>query len=167
MDAVLLDGAGDVDEVLVEHGYEGGVVLGGEIAKGLVEGLDVVGAVVGRQGDAGEQDLDVCGFKGGEHGIKIVAGQVGGQAAEAVVTAEFDDHDFRMQGQDGGETGDGVLGGSAAGAFVDDFVVVAVGVESLLQCVGVGLARLKAVAGGDAVSEANEKRLFSSHQAGG
>ena len=74
MYAVLLDGAGDVDEVFVQHGDEGRVVLRGEIAKGLVEGVDVVGAVVGRKGDAGEQNLDVRGFKGGQHGIEIVTG---------------------------------------------------------------------------------------------
>ena len=65
MNAVLLDGAGDMDKVFVEHGNKRRVVLRGEIAKGLVEGVDVVGAVVGRKGDAGEQDLDVRISKGG------------------------------------------------------------------------------------------------------
>jgi len=53
VDAVLLDGAGDVDEVLVDHGHEGRMMLGGEVAEGLIEGVDVVGTVVGREGDAG------------------------------------------------------------------------------------------------------------------
>ena len=142
-------------------------MLGGEIAEGLVEGVDVVGAVVGRKGDAGEHNLDMSGFKGGQHGIEIVPGEVGWQAAKAVVSAEFDDDDFRMQGEDGGETGDGVLGGCAAGAFVDDFVVVSVGVEALLQCVGIGLAGLETVAGGDAVSEADQERGSGAEQRGG
>ena len=107
------------------------------------------------------------GFEGGQDGIKIVSGEVGRQAAKAIIAAEFDDHDFRVQGKDGGKAGDGVLGGSAAGAFVDDFVVVAMRVEALLQCVRVGLAGLEAIAGGDAVSKADQKRLFCSHQAGG
>jgi len=63
--AVLLDGAGNVDEVFVQHGYEGRMVLRREIAEGLIEGVDVVRAVIGRQGDAGEQNLDVSRFKGG------------------------------------------------------------------------------------------------------
>ena len=76
MYAVLLDGAGDVDEVFVQHGDEGRVVLRGEIAKGLVEGTDVIRTVVGRKGDAGEQDLDVGGFKRGENLIEIAASLV-------------------------------------------------------------------------------------------
>ena len=69
--------------------------------------------------------------------------------------------------QDGWELGDGVFGGGAAGAFVDDFVVVAVGVEALLQCVGIGLAGLQAVTGGDAVAEADEEWSGGAKQRGG
>jgi len=65
VNAVLLDGAGDMDKVFVEHGNKRRVVLRGEIAKGLVEGVDVIRTVVGRKGDAGEQDLDVRISKGG------------------------------------------------------------------------------------------------------
>ena len=172
MDAVLLDGVGDVDQVLVDHGDEGGVVLGGEVAEDLVEGIDVVLAVVGREGDAGEQYLYMGGFKSGEHLVEIVAGLVGGQAAETVVAAEFDDYDLRMQEQDGAEAGDGVLGGCAAGTLVVDLVMVAKGVEFLLQVIGIGLAGLEAVAGGDAVAEADEEGVIgglggSSEERGG
>ena len=107
------------------------------------------------------------GFEGGQDGIKIVAGEVGRQAAKAIIAAEFDDHDFRVQGKDGGKAGNGVLGGGAAGAFVDDFVVVAVGVEALLQCVGVGLAGLEAVSSGDAVAKADQERRSGAEQRGG
>jgi len=94
-------------------------------------------------------------------------GDVGRQAAEAVVSAEFDDHNFRMQSQDGGQAGDSVLGGGAAGAFVDDFVAVAMGVEALLQEVRVRLARLEAVAGSDAVPKANQDGRSSPKERGG
>ena len=47
MNAVLLNGVGDVDEVFVDHGDKGYVVLGGEGTEKLIEGLDVVGTVVG------------------------------------------------------------------------------------------------------------------------
>ena len=102
VNAVVLDGVGNVDEVLVDHGDEGGVMLCGQIAEELVEGVDVVGAVVGGQGDAGEQDLDVSGFKGCEDLVEITASLVEGQAAEAVVAAELDEDDFRVEGEDGG-----------------------------------------------------------------
>jgi len=96
-----------------------------------------------------------------------VAGEVGRQAAKAVVTAEFDDDDFRVQGEDGGQAGDGVLGGGAAGALVDDFVVVAVRIDALLKEVGICLAGLQAIAGCNAVSKADQDGLFSSRQRGG
>ncbi len=128
--------------------------------------LDVVGAVVGRQGDAGEQDFDVRVFERGQHLVEIAAGLVEGQAAQAVVAAELDDDDFGMQEQDGAQTGDGVLGGGAAGALIDDLVVVAAAVEVPLQGVGIGLAGLEAVAGGDAVAVANQDGPVGGHAAG-
>jgi hypothetical protein len=90
-----------------------------------------------------------------------------GQAAEAVVAAEFDDHDFRVQEQDGAEAGDGVLGGGAAGALVDDFVVVAAGVEVAAAGSRDRMAGLEAVAGGDAVAEADQDGEGSPQRAGG
>ena len=75
-----------------------------------------------------------------EHLVEVAAGLVEGQAAEAVVAAELDDDDLRMQAQDGRKAGDGVFGGGAAGALIDDLVVVALGVELALQGVREGLA---------------------------
>ncbi len=65
MYSVLLNCAGEVNKVSVEHGNEGRMMLSSQIAKGLVEGLDVVRSVVGWKSDAGEEDLDVRIFKGG------------------------------------------------------------------------------------------------------
>ena len=156
MDAVLLDGAGDVDEILVDHGHKRNVMPGGEVTEDLLERVDVVGAVVGREGDAGQQDFDVRGFKGGQDLVKIAAGLVGRQAAQAVVAAEFDDDDFGVQQQDGAEVGDRVLGGGAAGALVVHLVVITVCIEFALQRIRVRLAGLQSIAGGDAVAEADE-----------
>jgi len=172
MDAVALDCAGNVDQVFVNHGHEGRVVLGGEVAEDLLELLDVLRAVVGGEGDGGEQDFDVRVFERGQDLVEVAAGLAGGQAAETVVAAELDDDDFRVQEQDGAEIGDGVLGGGATGALVRDLVVVAAGVEFLLQEVGIGLAGLEAVAGGDAVAKADQEgpagspRLRSQGRAG-
>jgi len=138
----LLDCAGDVDQVFVDHRNEGGSVLGCQIAEGLVERFDVVRPVVGWESDSGQQDFDVCVLKCGKHCVEIVARDIRWQAAEAVVAAEFDDHDFRVQAQDGWKARDGVFGCCAAGALVDDFVVIAAGIEFLLQEVGVGMATL-------------------------
>ncbi len=81
MDAVGLDGAGDVDEVFVDHGDKGSVVLFGEITEDLIEMIYVLLAVVGWKGDAGEQDFDVCVFERGQHLVEVAAGLVGGKAA--------------------------------------------------------------------------------------
>ena len=55
------------------------------------------------------------------------------QSAQTVIAAKFHDHDGGMQLQEIGQCSDGILGGGAAGALIDDFVVVAFGVEFLLQ----------------------------------
>ena len=53
VDAVSLNGIRNANQILVEHGNQRGVVLCGESGKDLLEGVDVVGAVVGREGDTG------------------------------------------------------------------------------------------------------------------
>ena len=62
-----------------------------------------------------------------------------------------------MAGDDAGDAVEAILGGVAADAGVDDVVVVAAGVEELLEDVGVGLAGVGAEAGGKRVSEADEE----------
>ena len=100
MNAVRLNRAGNMNEVFVDHGHECGVMLGGEVAEDLFEGLDVVTAVVGGQRDAGKQHFDVSIFESSQHSIQIAARLAGGQAAQSVVAAEFDDDNLRMQEQD-------------------------------------------------------------------
>jgi len=85
MNAIGLNRAGNIHQVLVNHGNEGCVVLLGEAAKDLLELLDVLLAVVGRKGDASEQDFDVGVFKSREHCIEVAACLVRRQTAEAVV----------------------------------------------------------------------------------
>jgi hypothetical protein len=85
---------------------------------------------------------------------------VRGQAAQAVVAAELYDYDRRVQEQDGADTGYRILGGCAAGALIYYLVVVAAAVQIPLQSVREGLAALEAVAGGDAVSIADQYRTI-------
>ena len=160
VDAVLLDGAGDGVDAVVEHGHEGDVMFGGGFAVDGVEALDVLLAVVGREGDADEKDADFGVLEGGEDGVEVAAGEVEGEAAEAVVAAEFYEDDVGVLGEDGVEAGDGVFAGGAADAFVDHVVVeaagVRTGVQQALECGWVGLRCVQSVAGGDAVAEADE-----------
>ncbi len=49
-----------------------------------------------------------------------------------------------------------VFGGGSAGALIQDLVVVAAAVHIPLQSVRIGLARLEAIAGGDAIAKADQ-----------
>jgi hypothetical protein len=94
-----------------------------------------------------------------DHGGEVGLGLFEGEAAEAVVASELEDDELRMAGEDAGDAVEAVLGGVAADAGVDDVVVVAAGVEELLEDVGVGLAGVGAEAGGEGVSEADDEVL--------
>ena len=125
MDAVALEGVGDIDKVLVDHGNKGGVVFGGEVAEDFFEGCDVVAAVVGGQRDTREENSDVRVFKCGENLVEVATGLIGRQSAEAIVAAELDDDDIGVEQQNRMKIGDGVLGGGTAGTLIVHLVVVA------------------------------------------
>ena len=156
---VFLHVAGDVVDVFEEEGQEADVVLLGERGVHGVEFFDVVGAVAGGEGDAGEDDFGTAGLELREHAGEVGLGLVDGQAAEAVVAAELDDDDFGMAGEDEVDAVEAVLGGVAADAGVDDVVVEALGVEEALEFVGVGLAEVGAEAGGERVAETDDEVL--------
>jgi hypothetical protein len=158
---VFLHVAGDTVDVLEEEGEERHVVLLRECRVDGDELGDVVLAVVGREGDAGEGYLCAGMLEVLDH-----LGDVGfclfeGEAAEAVVAAELDDDDavgVTVDARDDVvEALDAVLGGVAADAGVDDVVVEALGVEEELELVGIGLAGVGAVAGGEGVAEAEDE----------
>ena len=118
--------------------------------------MDIVGAVVGRESDAGEDDFAAGVDEGGDDSVEIAARVGDGDAAKAVVAAKFDDDDGGVEAEEVGETVDSVFGGVAADAGVDDFVVVAAVIEVDLEVVGIRVAGLDAVAGSDAVTEAGD-----------
>ncbi len=160
MDAVGLDGSGYGVDVRVEHGEQRQVVARGDLVIHEIELMDVCLAVVGREGDAGEHDFCVCGEQARDDGLKIALGDGEGKAAESVVAAEFYYYDGGVHGEDERESIDSVLGGVAADSGVDDSVVVAARVEVLLERCGPRLTGNEAVAGGDAVSIANDDGTF-------
>ena len=134
------------------------MMFGGKVAKHLIEGVNVVRPVVGRQGNAGKQYLDARVFEHVEYSVEVAAGLIEREAAEAVVSAEFNDDDCGMKNNDLGHALHGIFRGGAAGSHVDDFVFVAVRVQFRLQPVGKGLAGLDTVTGGDAVAKAYKDR---------
>ena len=167
MDAVLLDGVGNVDQVYVDHGDKGGVMLCRHVAEDLIKGLDIVFAVIRRESDAGKQYLYMSRFQRGEHLVEIVPRLVGRKAAKPIVAPKLDDHELGVQEQNRAEVANGVFRRCAACTLVADLVMVAKGVKFLLQIIGIGLARLQAVSGGYAVAEADQKRAVCSLRGSG
>ena len=88
--------------------------------------------------------------------VEVCCGLGDGQAAEAVVAAELHDDELGLRAMTRCDAVEAVLGGVAADAGVDDVVVVALGVEVALEVVGIALAGIDAVAGGEAVAEADD-----------
>ena len=164
---IRLHHAGDSIDSLEEEGKEGELVLFRDEGVGVGELADVVGAVVGRKGDAGEGDGGSAPFEPGDDDVEVGAGVGDGEAAEAVVAAELDYDDRGLEGDDAVDAGDAILGGVAADAGVDDAVLVSGVVEVFLEEVGVALAGVSAEAGGEAVSEADKEGTFVLGDGGG
>lgn len=156
MGVVRLHGAGDAVDALKDEGQKGDAELFGERGVHGVEAGDVVFSVVGRKGDAGEGDVGAGGLELADDAGEVGLGLGEGKAAEAVVAAELDDDDAGVAGDDALDAVEGVFGGVAADAGVENEVGVAVGAEELLEVGGVGLAGVGAEAGGEAVAEAVE-----------
>ena len=157
MRTVALHHSWNSEDVLEEEWEEGDAVFGADDGVGVSELLNVVGAVVGGQGDAGKDDFCAAGFEGLDDVVEVGAGVGDGKATEAVVATEFDDDDGGMKGEDGVEALNSVLGGVAADALIDDAIVIVGGVEICLKVVRVALAGVGAKAGGEGVSEANDE----------
>ena len=100
MGVVGLHHAVDAEDASEEKGKKGDVVFLCEQGVGLVELLDVVGAVVGRKGDAGEDDLGSARLEGADDLVEVGAGVFDAEAAEAIVASELDDDDGGLHGDD-------------------------------------------------------------------
>src|ERR1035437_9626739 len=135
VNSILLDRAGNVNEILVDHGHKCNMVPGGKSTEDLIERLDVLGPVIGRQRYAGQQNLDVRGFERSQHLIELAPCLLERQPAKPVIAAKFNNDGPRMNAQYRRKAGDSVFGCSSAGALIDDLVVIALGVKLTLQCV--------------------------------
>jgi len=155
VDAVRLNRPRNGYQVLVDHGDERYVVLRRQRAEDLAEGANVVGPVVGRQRDPRQQHLDVCGRERPENLVEIVLALGERQAAQSVVAAELDNHHLRMKAKDGGQQSNRVFSRSSAGALVNYFIMIILGIKLALERIGKRLPRRKPVARRNAVAEAS------------
>lgn len=159
VDAIVLDGAGNGVDAGIEFGQQGHVILCRNQPVGLIKLTNVVGAVIGRKGDAGEEDLAAGVDQSGDDGVEVAACGVDGDAAEPVVAAEFDNSHGRVEAEDVFQAVDSVFAGIAADAGVDNPVVIAASIEERLQVGRVRERGIDAMAGGDAVAEASDDGL--------
>jgi len=158
MYAIGLNCPGYTDQILVDHGHQSGSVLCREVDENLIELVDVIRPVVGRKCDTCKQDTNVGRLNRREDRIEIAVCLFQGKPAEPVVPAKLDDHDRGVRGNDRVHTGHGVFRCRTTDSHVLDMVGVAQLVEIPLQCVGIGLSRVQAIARGDAVSKTDQPR---------
>lgn len=158
MNAVGLDGARNVNQVLVDHGHKGDMRARGRLAKDVIERVNVIRTVIGRQRDAGQKHADVRMKQGGQHLVEILCGDSKWQPAQAIVAAKLDDDHGWMQAQNLRKPLDGILGCGAAGAEVHHLVGIAQLVQVTPQRVRIRLAGSESVARRNAVSKADKDR---------
>lgn len=156
MDAVVAHESGHAVDVLQKERHERDVVFCGQPGVDGVELRGVVRAEVGRQHDAGEQHADVVVLEGLDHSGEILIDAVDGLAAQAVIAAKLEDDEGRMGSEGRRHAREGILGGVAVNALVDELDVVAGCGKGFAEEIGVGIADGRAIAGGEAVAEAQD-----------
>ncbi len=132
------------------------MVLRRQCLKHLVERPYVVWPVVGWQRNPRKKYFYVYRRERPENLVEIVLGLGQRQAAQSVVSAELDNHHFRMKAQDCRQRNYRIFCGGPAGALINYFIMIILGVEIALQRIGKRLSRRKSVTGRDAVAEADE-----------
>ena len=167
MNTVGLHAACRAINVLQQEGEQGNVILPGQQRVRLIELVDVVRAIVGRERDTAEHNFDASSLQGRDYLIQVFARAVDGKAAEAVVAPEGNDNNDGFQGQDIVEPIDTVFGGVAADPRIHDVVIKAFGIEILFEKVGITISRVRAVACSQAVTEGDNDRTIISGQRGG
>jgi hypothetical protein len=160
VNAVGLHAACSAIDVLKQKGEQGDVILLRQRCVDFVELADVVRAVVRRQGDAAEHDLRSRVLQPRDNLIEILACAIDGQAAKTIVPAEGDDDEGRLQGEHIVQPVQTVFRGVAADACVHHAVVKALGVEILLEKIGITASGICAVACSQAVAEGNDHRAI-------
>jgi hypothetical protein len=142
-------------------------VLRGQVCVNLFELMNVVGSVVGREGHAGQDNAGSGLLEGGDHPVQVFASGRERQTAEAVIAAEFQQHDRRFQRCRGIDAGDAAFSGIAADAEVRYMVRVTARIEIFLQVIGEALAGGKAESGADAIAENDQDLAIIGRGIGG
>src|ERR1700742_2978723 len=136
------------------------MILAGQRKVSFVELADVVRAVIGRQRDTAEHNLDACVLKRRDDPVEVLSGAFDGKAAKAIIAAEGDNHDGWFQRQYIVKASHAIFCSVAANACIDYVIMEAFCVEILLQKIGIAVAGISSIAGGETVAKGNDRRAI-------
>jgi hypothetical protein len=142
-------------DALEQKGKQGHVILPGQQRIGLIELADVICTVIRREGDAGEHHLDACAFERRDDVIEVLTSAVDWQSTQAIIAAEGDDDDGRLQREHLIQPFDSILCRVATDAAVHYMVVKAFRIQIAFEKIWIAVASIctvpcsKAVAKGD------------------
>ena len=127
-------------------------LVAGNLGKAAVQ-LRRVGAVIGRQTNAGNQYLGAAGPGSIDHGVQIVAQLGQGQAAQAIVGAERNDDDGRfVLGKCRRQSGAPASSGFAGDRQIGNAIIQLLFAQALAEQGWPGLLLTDAVTGGERVT---------------
>jgi len=143
--------------------HQGDVELLRELRVHRRERIGIPWPVVGRHLDADEQQPCPALLHGADHRGQVRARVLDGQSAQAVVGAEFQDHDLRLVGVEcAPEAVPATRRGLAADAGIHYLVTVTLLAEPVLQAGDPAFLGLQAVGRAEAVAEHEQGALLGS-----
>ncbi len=160
MHSVVLHAARHAVNALQKEGKQRRVILLRQQSVGVVELLDVVGAIVGRHGDPAEDNFGSRSLQSADNLRKIFACRRDGKTAKSVVTSERNDDNFGVESDHCGQPFDAVLRGITADAGVHHVIFVAACVQVSLKIVWITLTDVSSVTGSKRVAEGYDDGPF-------
>jgi hypothetical protein len=154
--AIGLHAAGNAINVLEQEGKHWHTIFAGQRDINFVELADVIRAVIGRQRNTAEHNLGACVLERRDDPVEVLPGAFDGKAAKAIVAPEGDDDEGWLQRQYIVKAFHTILCGVAADACVDHVIMKACRIEILLQKIGIAVAGISSIAGGEAVAKGND-----------
>ena len=147
-----------VGDAFEHEGHERRLPFLRQLAVHAIKLLAIGAAIVGWHAHAHQHHLRARFFGCLTHGAQIRFGGRHGQAAQAVVGAQFDQHDVGLVfGQQGGQARAAAAGGLAADAGVDDARVVLLRGQPLFQQRHPARAPCQTIFGREAVAEHQQR----------
>ena len=132
----------------------------------LGETIAVAGAVVGGQPDPEQQDLRSGDLGQHDHVRKVVVNGLQRQATQAVIGAQFQQHQRRMmRSQQVGQSFQTATAGLATDAGVDDLVLVPLAAEPSLQQSNPAFLGLQPIGCTQAVTETEDDAILRGRRA--